>query len=322
MRMTSDSDSYLLELNNQLAWNLTSTEATAAWLNRFATILKLQAGFKKGRPEIRFIRGLASGNCGFLGAETDLTISLKLREDGWRARDLGIARLWSRSDGLHLFYELLNSNAEHLDIIAMSQALHPVYGKALALGGIPLHAALVELDGKGVLLAGAGGSGKSTCCRSLPPWWKVLAEDEVLVLRDRADGYWAHPFPTWKDHLPTRADSTCNVKEHVPVAALFFLDGWHDDSVSEIGRGQAAVRINQSSAQICFIHVDNLQSKEQNEWRTRIFENACHLATQVPAYLLRVTATGRFWEKIETVLTALSLRTAQDSAARHEVRPL
>jgi SynChlorMet cassette protein ScmC len=306
MGMRADNDSYLLELNNQLLWNLTSTDATAAWLNRFATILQLEAGFKVGQPEIRFVRGVAPGLCRTLGAETDLTITSKLREDGWRPSDLGIARLWSRSDEPHLFYELMDSRPELPDIMSMSQAFHPVYSKALELGGMPLHAALVDLDGKGVLIAGAGGSGKSTTCCRLPAGWKALAEDEALLLRDQGDGYWAHPFPTWKDQLPTGAESKCNLKQRVPVVALFFLDGWDDDRVSEIGSGQAAVKINQSSTQICFIHVDNLESTEQNEWRARIFENACRLAKQVPAYLLRVTAAGRFWEKMETVLTNLS----------------
>ncbi len=69
MEKTSGNNSYLLELNDQLAWNLTGTEGTVEWLNRFTAILKLEAGIKTGLPEIRFVRGSAPGYYGTLGAE-------------------------------------------------------------------------------------------------------------------------------------------------------------------------------------------------------------------------------------------------------------
>ncbi len=152
-----------------------------------------------------------------------------------------------------------------------------------------------------------------------PPGGRCLAEDEALVLVDRAEGFCAHPFPTWKNHLTDGPNPTYNLKAHVPVAAVFFLNGWDDDRVAEIGQRPTAARINRSSTQICFMHLDNLQRAEQTEWRRRMFQNGCGLAQRVPAYLLRVTATGRFWENMEEVLTKLGRRHDQEGAIKHVV---
>jgi len=35
----------------------------------------------------------------------------------------------------------------------------------------------------------------------------------------------------------------------------------------------------------------------------QLFDNACELVREVPSYTLRTNLTGRFWEKIEKVLS-------------------
>ena len=62
---------------------------------------------------------------------------------------------------------------------------------------------LLALDGRGVLLCGSSGSGKSTCARRVPAPWRALADDAVLVSAAE-DGIYAQGLPTWSRLLPGR----------------------------------------------------------------------------------------------------------------------
>jgi len=305
---TSDNSSYVLKLDNRLVWHLTATDEAAAWLKTLAAILELEAAGSAWAETVRFTRRAAGstwygGSDGPSGRDKASFLSVH----GCRPRDLGVLCLWSRPDREDIVGELLDLDPvpRHLDILMMSQCLHFVHDKALNFGGVPFHAALVELSGKGVLLAGRGGIGKSTCCRRLPAHWKVWCDDESLVLPDESGRYVAHPFPTWKDQ-PVPSSQTWPVGDRVPLSAIFFLDRGEADGVLPLGRGEAATRINLSAMQICFLHLEYLANDEQRAWRKRIFDNACCLADSIPAFVLRVSPTGPFWQEMERALETLS----------------
>ena len=169
-------------------------------------------------------------------------------------------------------------------------------------GGLPFHAGLVELDGLGVLLAASGDKGKSTCCRRLPDYWKPLCDDEALVVLDKQKKYRVHPFPTWSDYLWNRSKKTWKVQYSVPLSGVFFLEQSEADEVVPVGEGQATVLLSESAMQICQKFWKSLDREDQRLFRKELFNNACEMAKQIPAYLLRVSRNGRFWEKIEQVL--------------------
>ena len=304
MRNETGNNCYVLQLNSRLGWNLTGAEGARSWLNRFAQILGLKAGIKSGLPQMAFVR--TEGDW-FEDPEVTAVPAKEfaLSKQSWSLRDLFVLRLWSRNGDGDLLCELLNTRANDLEIMMMSQSLYPLYRETIRLGGLPAHAALVELGGQAVLLVGTSGSGKSTCCRRLPAWWNVLSEDEALVLEDHSGIRPAHPLPTWKDCQTKGSPHSCNVAEAAGLAAIFFLAGWDADRVSETGRGEAAVRISRSADQSCSMLLQHLDDAEQEEWRRMLFENACSLASAIPAYLLHVSSTGRFWEHMEAVLAGL-----------------
>jgi hypothetical protein len=45
-----------------------------------------------------------------------------------------------------------------------------------------------------------------------------------------------------------------------------------------------------------------MDREEVKSSRLKLFDNACELARKIPAYRLRITKSGRFWEEIEKVL--------------------
>ena len=181
-------------------------------------------------------------------------------------------------------------------------ALHPIYQRSISKGGLPFHAGLVELGGRGVLLAASSDTGKSTCCRRLPDDWKPLCDDEALIVLDKNKNFRAHPFPTWSDYIERQSEKTWNIQYSVPLSRVFFLEQSEIDEVAPIGEGEAALLISESAMQICEKFWRNASEEEQRNFRKMLFNNACKMAKQIPAYRLGVSRNGRFWEKMEQVL--------------------
>lgn len=84
-------------------------------------------------------------------------------------------------------------------------------------GGLLLHGALAEHDGRGAILAGPGGVGKTTASRRLPPSWRSLSDDVALVVRGVDGKYWAHPWPTWSRFMFGGPCGSWDVQHAVPL---------------------------------------------------------------------------------------------------------
>ena len=70
---------------------------------------------------------------------------------------------------------------------AVTYLLGPILGFVLRLrGDRPLHASVVEIDGRGVMLAGAAGAGKSTLAAELVGRGHRLVTEDVAAVRERA----------------------------------------------------------------------------------------------------------------------------------------
>lgn len=96
-------------------------------------------------------------------------------------------------------------------------------------GDIPFHATALELDGRAILLAGAGGAGKSTLAAELLTVGAKLIGDDLTVLRR------------------SQTDDTFGVMRGRPAMRLHPLtaeeiDGTHREAVPEDPRGKILVR--------------------------------------------------------------------------------
>jgi SynChlorMet cassette protein ScmC len=184
----------------------------------------------------------------------------------------------------------------------MWNALYPIYQKSIGRGGLPFHAALIEKKGAGVLLAASGDTGKSTCCRRLAANWTPLCDDEALVIADKEKRFRAHPFPTWSDYMYRGSDNTWDIQYSVPLCGVFFLEQSDTDETIALGQGEAAALVNKSVTQVCEKYWRTGSREFQRNFRRQVFNNAYALAKNIPAFKLRVSLNGRFWEKIEQAL--------------------
>ncbi|GBD96011.1 MAG TPA: SynChlorMet cassette protein ScmC [Nitrospirae bacterium] len=289
---------YMLKLGNGSGRLIKSTLDTISWVEKFAAIMELKANGRDRRsncPGIFFVRR-GAGKDGFPEIDENFP------ESGWKSHDFRALRFWSHRTVSDIICEIGDECSHELDIVRMWTSLYIIYLQMMDSGGLPVHAALIEIDGKGILIAGPGGSGKSTLCRRLPRSWHALSDDQSLIVRDDRKGYLAHPIPTWSDYLWQQSERRWNVERCAPLTAIFFIEQAESEEAVPIGQGQAAVFINRSSTEVCRPIWRNLNAEEEGEIKKKIFDNACKLARAVPAYILRLSRDGRFRDEIEKVL--------------------
>ncbi len=88
----------------------------------------------------------------------------------------------------------------------------------------------------------------------------------------------------------------------MPLEAIFFLDQSEADEATPAGRGEAAVACRRAAMEVFWSVGPFVLREDPMNIATRAFENAVDFSLALPAYRLRVSLTGRFWEKIEEVL--------------------
>jgi len=295
-------NSYHMRLANGQVWHISAAQDSEILLKKLATIMRLKACETNGYPNLILIRNKSNKRyLREIPSRPENDAVKKLSEWGWKACDISEFRLWSRPDLTDVICEIASGD-EYVDIMMMRTSLYPIYQRAQSSGGLPFHAGLVVRNGKGILLAAPRETGKSTCCRRLPFPWVALCDEEALVVLDDQKRYQAHPFPTWSDYLVRSSNRTWNVEHYVPLRAIFFIEQAEVDEVVSLGQGEAAVLINQSAAQVYHRYWYDLNYEELRTRKKRLFENACELAKAVPAFRLRVSLNGRFWEEMENVL--------------------
>ena len=166
-------------------------------------------------------------------------------------------------------------------------------------GGVLLHAALAERNGRGALLAGPGEVGKTTASRRLKPPWRSLCDDTCLVMRDAQGGYRAHPWPTWSDFLWGRKGGSWPVQQSVPLVTVFLLRQELEDRAGPIGPGEAVCLLLESREQIAPPKMLRKSEDELRALRLQGLDRICALARNVTMCRLGLTIDGAFWREME-----------------------
>lgn len=161
-----------------------------------------------------------------------------------------------------------------------------------------LHGALAERDGRGIVLAAAGGTGKSTASRRLPSPWKSLCDDTTLIVQDKGGSFWAHPWPTWSRFQTDIPDETWDVQSSIPLGGIYFLARSTEDRCKKLRAGEGSARIVESAEQICRQMGRNRSKELARQWRMERIEMSCAMAAVLPLFELELTLTGRFWEHL------------------------
>jgi SynChlorMet cassette protein ScmC len=169
-------------------------------------------------------------------------------------------------------------------------------------GGMLVHGALAEWQGRGVIFAAPGGTGKTTTTRRLPPPWRVLCDDTTLIVRDAQGKFWAHPTYQITRLGQNGYPTNWEIQVCASVCALFFLAQAENDSLQLVGQSQATGLLVNSVEQASVALIRQLADTARHAARRRRFDNICAFAQSVPAYILRLSLQGEFWKQVENVL--------------------
>ena len=220
----------------------------------------------------------------------------------WEHYDLGTCSTWFHSTSGDVICEIKDNSVYETQFMNMWYSTQAFFHRSVSGGGLPFHTGLAELNGQGILFAGPGNMGKSTCCRRLPDYWKPLCDDEALVVRDKKKEYRVHPFPTWSDYLWKRAENTWDVHYSVPLGAIFFIEQAETDEAKAVGPGEASILMRESATQVYRKFWRRLDKEDKRRLSLQLFSNACEMAKHIPAFRLSVTLDGKFWEEAEKAL--------------------
>jgi SynChlorMet cassette protein ScmC len=169
-------------------------------------------------------------------------------------------------------------------------------------GMLLLHAALIQRDGQGVLLAAAGDVGKTTAAMRAPSPWQVVCDDAALVALDRDGRPTVHAWPTWSAITDSRRSESWDVGSSLPLAGIAFIERAPSTRLRRFGPGHAAVRIAESAEQLAATWHPVRRLDQDRRARLRRFRSACSLAPAVPAFGLELTLDGDYWSPLQRAL--------------------
>jgi SynChlorMet cassette protein ScmC len=303
VKTLKESQPPLLELSNGLRWCVVSDETLSGHAARLAELLQLKRGWTGDCARLILISlDGESRTCPPISWLRWNGLTRDVPDEGWRLRDRRRVRCWSHAAVPDIICEISETFVFNHDFIPGEPIIMALYDKAVESGCIPLHAGLCELEGKGVLLVGGSGSGKTTCCRRFPQPWRALCDDEVLVIPDAVQGYTGHPFPTWSQLVWGFSGKSWEVGKHTPVSAIFFLEHAETDSMVRLGQGNSAMRLFRSACEVMLRSRWDRDVLDMKTTRNQLFDNACRLARQVPAHVLHTSLHGHFWLEVEKLL--------------------
>jgi SynChlorMet cassette protein ScmC len=251
-----------------------------------------------------------------LGKAMRLTSGEKGRELYVAASGEGRPPEWSGSGFSGSVVCFLPDSADpDMRAVSMDRIASAIARESLARGGLLLHAALAENQARGFAMAGPSGVGKSTASSRLRPPWHSLCDDSTLVVRDQNSRWWAHPWPTWSRFLRGGSGGSWPVEHAVPLRAVFFLSQSPADQLEPVSTTQATALTMESAVSLAweaYRLTDEIAARSLSSYGVRA---AWALASAVPAYSLKTSLEGRFWDEIERVLPAEAWSESDESWA-------
>ena len=290
---------YKISLGNENNWIFIPNDETESFVKEFGENLML-ASCNKNKDTKKDFKIFFQNRS---QKETYAFEELKKIKGKWRGTDLKALKYYKNKNDPYSFRCEINlSTDSKVKTINMWASLCIVYQKETENGALPLHAALLEKDGNGILLVGPSGFGKTTLSNTIPKPWQSLSDDQTLIVKNKNGKYLAHPMPTWSEHLWHNKKTKWDIQKSLRLKAICFIEKAKKEEITLLKPGRAVALLNASSEDMFRIISRKITISEKRFLRKKVFENACQLAKKVPAYHLKHSLNGKSWKLIEGVI--------------------
>jgi len=297
------SPAFTLTLADGTTWDFSADRVVRRQLGILRRVMTLTKDGKGGGARIIFLPpGTVQDGAVDDRLHCDTTLPTVLPRNGWTSRAAGQVICWYHVESPDTLCEIAQDMTPDVLYPALNMSLAPLYRHAVRQGGFPVHGALVEREGRGYLLSGPSQQGKSTCCSRLPRTWNVLCDEQALVLRTCDGEFHAHPLPTWNNFLGKGDQRRWKTERAAPLGGIFFLDKAPEDAAEPLERARAAVLLYDAAMYKYRFAMAGAGREEIRAERGALFGSTCDAAQRIPAFTLRVSLDGRFWEEMEKVM--------------------
>ncbi len=198
--------------------------------------------------------------------------------------------------------EIEKADNQDLFYVQVERIARAVAGDIIRKGGALVHGGLCSLNGCGAIMAGQGSIGKSTASERLPAPWISHCDDSTLVISLGKSCFAAHPWPTWSRFYWGGDGGSWAVENRVPLSTIFFLGQAEKDSLEAVNPAGARSMLIDTIEHVT--RPGRWKDLEKQDFLLRCAENAAVIAAAVPAYRLKVSLTGQFWERMARVMPA------------------
>lgn len=233
-------------------------------------------------------------------------IPCSITDSGWKYyRNKTCYRIWTKDNNNQFILELnkdflYDNSTKYLGIIALYRII--LFSMAKKQQVNIIHAASVAYNGKGILLAAPGGTGKSTCCKRLPNYWKNICDDTSIIVNDK-NVFFTFPMPTWSDLVWNRIKKNYDLmSSSIPISSIFFLCQSDILMSSYINKTLSLVETNQSILEAWRPFLFKIGKKYKESIINNGILFAENMTSKIPCYYLELALDSNFWQEIEKKL--------------------
>ncbi len=196
------------------------------------------------------------------------------------------------------YLDLPDLSPRQLLFFSRAVTLLPLIPMLVPGDAVLCHGALATFGGRGFLLCGQSGIGKSTAIGGLPESWRGHCDDSLLLFR-RADGYFAQPLPTWTRRycrLPEALYQSCDV---IRVDRLYLLGQSEEDRIEDLVPLQQKLGVAESLSALYYVFRQGAKEAERNTLMLHTLDFSRNLVRELPVRRLNARLHGEFWKLLE-----------------------
>ncbi|TLU83387.1 MAG: SynChlorMet cassette protein ScmC [Chlorobium sp.] len=299
MKQLAVENSYRLSLSGSCGWQLQAVPELESWLQQFCRIMELQ---KSNDQKLPLLRCLTEDRYGYDRKTLSTNVGTHNIHSIIQFPAVKLIFYNNRDIDAIICKEGIGSKTQGFSIEAMPYLLYPLHNQIISEGGLLMHAALAEHEGKAWLIAGKSGSGKTTCSNQLHGKWKSLCDDECLIVKNSSDGFSAWPLPSWNEFINNgNSIRACTTTHGFPLCGILYLEKGNDSNISSMNSALSTLSLYYAALAKCIRYYQIYDGIARKNINGIMLNNTDYLARQIPVYRINPSYCNNIQELLEKI---------------------